>query len=114
MPISDGSSDVCSSDLGVASKRMPRPPGVGDGGPGKDAGSRQTINHSRQHGLFAAMQMIGAGRIEDDPVGQIGGDDRGVALQDPEREAVERLSVGRGRGVLYEETGDEEERKSVE
>src|SRR3546814_8587469 len=54
------------------------------------------------------MQMIGAGRIEDDPVGQIGGDDRGVALQDPEREAVERLSVGRGRGVLYEETGDED------
>src|SRR3546814_5042861 len=71
---------------GVARKRMRRPPGVGDGGPGKDAGSRQAINHSRQHGLFAAMQMIGAGRIEDDPVGQIGGDDRGVALQAPRSE----------------------------
>src|SRR3546814_17631131 len=46
-------------------------------------------------------------RIEDDPVGQIGGDDRGAALQDPEREAVERLSVGRGRGVLYEERSEE-------
>src|SRR3546814_19437344 len=91
----------------VARKRMRRPPGVGDGGPGKDAGSRQAINHSRQHGLFAAMQMIGAGRIEDDPVGQIGGDDRGVALQDPAREAVERLSVGRGRGLLSGDTGAE-------
>src|SRR3546814_13850603 len=75
------------SPAGVARKRMRRPPGVGDGGPGKDAGSRQAINHSRQHGLFAAMQMIGAGRIEDDPVGQIGGYDQSLRLQEPEREA---------------------------
>ena len=58
--------------------------------------------------MFAAVQMIGAGRVDDDAVRQAGGDDRGVALQDPEREAVECLGVGRGSGVLNEEARDED------
>src|SRR3546814_19831881 len=80
------------SPAGVARKRMRSPPGVGDGGPGKDAGSRQAINHSRQHGLFADMQMIVAGRIAEATVGQNGGDYRGVVMRSEESRVRKEMS----------------------
>lgn len=46
------------------------------------------------------MQMIRSGGVDDDLVRWIGRDDRGVALQDPEREAVKRRCVCIRRGVL--------------
>lgn len=51
------------------------------------------------------MQMIRSGGVDDDLVRWIGRDDRGVALQDPEREAVKRRCVCIRRGVLDDEAG---------
>ena len=77
-----------------------RAPGVGDGGAGAKADAGELVDQGRKHGGLAAMQMIGAGGVDDDPVGRIGRDDRREALQHPERQPLQRLGVGGGIGVL--------------
>ena len=52
-----------------------------------DAASR--CDHRLQHGVFAAMEMGGAGRVDHQSVRRIGRDDRRIA-QRPEREPFER------------------------
>ena len=51
-------------------------------------------------GDLPAMQVIGAGKVDDDPVRRVGRDDEGEPLQHPQREPVERLSVRSGNRPL--------------
>ncbi len=60
----------------VARQRMGRAPAIGNGGAGGDAGHDKPTGQHLQHGRLTAMQMVGAGRIDDDPVRRVGGDDR--------------------------------------
>ena len=83
-----------------AGKGMGCAPGVGDGGAGAQANAGELLDQDREHRGLAAVKMISACGIDDDPVRRIGRDDRGEALQHPEREPLQRLGV-RGRvGVL--------------
>ena len=70
----------------------------------------ETIDHANEHRGFAAMQMIGAGRVDDEAIGWIGRGDRGETLKHPAREPVERLCIGKGIGVLDEKAGHQEPR----
>jgi hypothetical protein len=51
---------------------MGRAPAVGDRGARKDTGGGETIDEAGQHARFAAMQVIGAGRVDNETVGRSG------------------------------------------
>ena len=53
------------------------------------------------------MQMIGAGRVNDEAVRRVGGDDRRVATQRPQRQPLKRHLVGVGLGIMNGQAGDE-------
>lgn len=53
------------------------------------------------------MQVIGTGRIDHQAIGRIGGYDRRIALQRPERQAFERFLIGGRIGVHDDKTCDE-------
>ncbi len=90
-----------------ARQRMRRTAGVGDRAVGPNADAGELVDQDGEHGGFAAMQMIGAGAVDDDAVGRIRGHDRGNALQHPERETIESVGVGRRVGVLNDQTSDQ-------
>ncbi len=53
------------------------------------------------------MEMVGAGGIDDDAIGQIGRDDRREALEHPKRQPIDRFGIGRRIGILNDEPGHE-------
>ena len=83
-----------------ARKGVGRAPGVGDGSAGAKADAGELLDQGREHGGLAAMQMIGAGGVDDDPIRRIGGDDRREPLQHPKRQPLQRFGVGGRIGVL--------------
>ena len=76
---------------GMTRQRVRRAPGVRYRAPRGGPGPGETIDHANEHRGFAAMQMIGAGRVDDEAIGWIGRGDRGETLKHPAREPVERL-----------------------
>jgi hypothetical protein len=78
-------------------------PGVGDRRPRGDARCGKSLDHPLHHGVFPAMEMGGAGRVDHQSVSCIGRDDRRIMLQRPEREPVEGSRVGRWLRVLDEQ-----------
>ena len=54
-------------------------PGLGDRGARGEAGRAKALHHVGKHRRLAAMQMVGAGGVDNQAVGRIGGDDRRVA-----------------------------------
>jgi hypothetical protein len=69
-------------------------PAVGECRARSDAGCGKPIDHSLQHGVFPAMKMGGAGRVDDKSVRRIGRDDRRVTLECLESEPVEGMATG--------------------
>ena len=69
-------------------------PAIGERSARGDAGCRQSLDHPRNHGAFTAVEMGCAGRVDDQSIRRIRRDDRGIALQRPDRQAFERLRVG--------------------
>ena len=67
-------------------------PGIGNRRTRGDAGGLHARHQIRQHRRLTAMQVVGAGGVDDEPVRWIGRNDRRVA-QCPKREAVERRRV---------------------
>jgi hypothetical protein len=57
-------------------------------------------DQDRERRGLSAVKMISACGVDNDPVRWIGRDDRGDALQHPEREPLQRLGVGYWVGVL--------------
>ena len=88
----------------MAGQRMGRAPGVRDRCAGGDARQHQPPGQRLQHRRLAALQVIGAGGVDDDPVRRIGSDDGSVS-EEPGREPVERLGVAYRVGVLHDESG---------
>ena len=86
---------------------MGNAPGVGDDGACFDARCREALDQHGQHRGLAAMEMIGAGRVDHQAVGRIGHDDGRDALQGPERELFEPLGVRLGIGIHDNEAGRE-------
>ena len=82
-----------------AGKGMGGAPAVGDRRPRRDARGGEPFDHPFQHGVFPTMQMGGAGHVDDESVRRIGGGDRRVTLERPEREPVEGFRVGGRIGV---------------
>jgi hypothetical protein len=83
-----------------ASKGMGCAPSIGNRRTGAQADARELIDQDRERRRLSSMQMISACGIDDDPVRRIGSDDRGEALQHPEREPLQRLAVRFRIGVL--------------
>ncbi len=77
-----------------------RAPAIRDRGSSCDAGDIKPFDHVREHCRLAAMQMVGAGGVDNNTVRRIGGNDRRVAAQHPQRQPIERRDVGQGGGVL--------------
>lgn len=82
---------------------MRSPPAIGDRRPGRDAGSGEPLHHLAKHCRLAAMPMIGAGRIDDDAIRRIGGDDRRIAAKRPQRQPLEGLDICFGLGVMNDQ-----------
>ena len=58
---------------------------------GRDADRLQARDHVGEHGVLAAVKMTGAGRVDDEAVRIVGGDDRRIA-QRPDGETFERFA----------------------
>ena len=86
-------------------------PSVGNGGACRDAGCLHPRDQAREHGFFAAMQVIGATGVDDETVRRIGCDD-GCVAQRPEGEAIERRRVFRRLELDVDKTGNENLRLS--
>ena len=87
---------------------MRRAPGIGDRASCANTDARQPVDQRSKHGGFPAMQVIGTGGVDDDPIGRIGRDDRCEALQHPEGEPVERLGIRNRVGIFDDETRDQD------
>ena len=92
---------------GEPGKRIGRTPGIRDRTARCDAGHGEATDQALQHHGFAAMEMIGAGRVDDDAARGIGSDDGRVAQQ-PDGEPIERLGVAGEVGVLHDEAGHQD------
>src|ERR1700677_3746502 len=66
-------------------------PGISNSGAGAQAHASELLDQDCEQGGLSSEQMIRADGIDDDSVRRISGDDRGEALQHPEREPVQRL-----------------------
>jgi hypothetical protein len=53
------------------------------------------------------MQMVGAGRVDDEAVRRIGGGDGRVAAQRPQRQSLERHLICFGLGIMNDKTRNE-------
>ena len=78
-------------------------PAVGDCGARGKAGRAKPLHHFGEHRSLAAMQMIGAGRVDHNAVRRIGSDDRRIAAQRPQRQPLERHFVGVGLGIVNDQ-----------
>jgi len=90
-----------------AGKRMRGAPGIGNRGACGETQHGEAADKAIEHGGLAAMQVIGAGRVDDNAVWVIGGDDGGDALQYPKRQPLQRFGVARWIRVADLETGGE-------
>jgi len=89
---------------GIAGQSVRSAPCVGDRAPSRNPGHGKPADEAVQHRTFAAMEVISASRVDDDPVRRIGSDDGSVS-EEPGREPVERLGVACRVGVLHDEAG---------
>ena len=90
---------------GKSRQRVSSAPIIGDGRACGDARHGEPADQRFQHGLFAAMQMSGAGGVDDDAVRRIGGGNRRETLQRPDREPFQRLGIRCGMGILRDKAG---------
>ena len=86
---------------------MGRAPAAGHGGPRAEAGGGQPGDHVGEQGVLAAEQVRRAAGVDHQAGGRIGGDDRRVESQRPERQAVQGFGVALRIRVMGDEFGAE-------
>jgi hypothetical protein len=91
----------------IARQRVRCAPSVGDRAARADADAGQLVDQGGEHRRLAALKMIGARGVDDDPIGLIRRDDRGKALEHPKCEPVERLAIASRIGLLDQESGNQ-------